>query len=134
MTSRRCKRSSPAELAVDDRLAGPPSRTLDLEPLLERIRANIGGRVTLADMEEWSDRSARTIQLAFQTQFGVGPMQWLRDQRLDLIRDRLLTAPDGATIAEIAKACGISRVATLAPEYAQRFGELPSETLARRRG
>ncbi|MFM8496164.1 MAG: helix-turn-helix domain-containing protein [Planctomycetia bacterium] len=122
------------QLAIDDRLDGPPARFFDLEPLLEQIRANIGRRVTLADMEEWSGRSARTIQAAFQTRFGVGPMQWLRDQRLDLIRDQLLTAPAGATIAEIAKACGISRVATLAPEYAQRFGELPSETLARRRG
>lgn len=121
------------ELAVDERLAGPPSRTLDLEPLLEQIRANIGGRVTLADMERWSDRSARTIQLAFQTRFGIGPMQWLRDQRLDLIRDRLLQASEGTTVAAVARACGISRVATLAPEYAQRFGELPSETLARRR-
>jgi len=121
------------ELARDDRLAGPPARTFDLEPLLERIRASIGARVTLADMEEWSGRSARTIQATFQTRFGVGPMQWLRDQRLDLVRDRLLTAPAGATIAEIAKGCGISRLATLAPEYAKRFGELPSETVARRR-
>ncbi|MFM8496189.1 MAG: helix-turn-helix domain-containing protein [Planctomycetia bacterium] len=121
------------ELANDSRFAGPPARTFDLEPLLEQVRANIGGRVTLADMERWSDRSARTIQAAFQTRFGVGPMQWLRDQRLDLIRDRLLTAPEGATVAAIAKACGISRVATLAPEYAKRFGELPSETLARQR-
>ncbi|MEI6241467.1 MAG: helix-turn-helix domain-containing protein [Planctomycetia bacterium] len=121
------------ELALDDRLAGPPSRALDLEPLLERIRATIGGRVTLADMEAWSGRSARTIQLAFQTLLGVGPMQWLRDQRLDLIRDRLLGAPEGATVAEIAKGCGMHRMATLTAEYAKRFGELPSETLARRR-
>ena len=120
------------QLAIDDRLARPPARFFDLEVLLEQVRANIGSRVTLADMEEWSGRSARTIQAAFQTRFGVGPMQWLRDQRLDLVRDRLLTAPAGATIAQIAKACGISRVATLAPEYAKRFGELPSETLARR--
>lgn len=120
-------------LAADDRLAGPPPRAFDLEPLLEQIRANIGGRVTLADMERWSDRSARTIQLAFRTRFGIGPMEWLRAQRLDLVRGRLLAAGEGATIAEIAKACGIPRLATLTQEYAKRFGELPSETLARRR-
>lgn len=119
-------------MVIDERLSGPPARTFDLEPLLERIRANVGSRVTLADMEEWSGRSARTIQAAFQTRFGVGPMHWLRDQRLDLVRDRLLTGPAGTTIAEIAKACGIPRLATLAPECAKRFGELPSETLARR--
>jgi AraC-like DNA-binding protein len=120
------------ELTAGDRLAGPPVRAFDLEPLLGRMTANIRGRVTLADMERWSDRSARTIQLVFQTRFGVGPMQWLRDQRLDLIHDQLLRAPEGATVAEIAKSCGISRLATLAVEYAKRFGERPSDTLARR--
>ena len=51
----------------------------DLEPLLEVIAANLGGRLTLADMERWSGRTARTIQLAFQRRFGFGPMQWVRD-------------------------------------------------------
>ena len=121
------------ELAQDRPIAGPGVRGFDLGPLLAQIRANIGGRVTLADMEEWSGRSARSIQLAFQTRFGVGPMQWLRDQRLDLVHDRLLAAPPGATVAAIAAACGIHRLATLTPEYMKRFGERPSQTLARRR-
>lgn len=121
------------EHAAERKAEGKESRDFDLEPLLEQVRANIGGRVTLSDMEDWSGRSARSIQLAFQTRFGVGPMQWLRDQRLDLIRGRLLSAPAGATVAGIAAACGITRMATLTPEYMNRFGERPSETLARRR-
>lgn len=120
-------------LAREQQVGGGVSRSFDLEPLLAQIRANIGGRVTLADMEEWSGRSARSIQLAFQTRFGVGPMQWIRDQRLDLIHDRLLAALPGATIADVAAACGIHRLATLNPEYLKRFGERPSQTLARRR-
>lgn len=121
------------ELTLAPPEAGPAARSLDLESLLEQIRANLGGRVTLSDMEAWSGRSARTIQLAFQTRFGVGPMQWLRDQRLDLIHDRLLAAPPGATVSQIATACGMPRMATLTAEYAKRFGERPSDTLARGR-
>lgn len=95
------------------------------------IEANLGRRVALPDMEAWSGRTARALQLAFQKRFGIGPMQWLRDRRLELVRARLLAAEPGATIREIAAACGMPRMATLIPEYSSRFGELPSETLAR---
>jgi AraC-like DNA-binding protein len=117
------------ELFVEQQWAARPQRGFDLDPLLERIRANLSGRVTLAEMEAWSGRTARAIQLAFQKRFGIGPMQWVRDRRLDLIRERLLAARDGETIREVAAACGITRMATLIPEYAARFGERPSETL-----
>jgi len=113
---------------------GPPARPVggfDLDALLERIEANLGQRVTLADMEAWSDRTSRAIQLAFQRRFGRGPMAWLRERRLDRVHALLRTASDGATVRGIAAACGMPRMATLIPEYARRFGELPSETLAR---
>ena len=119
------------ELFFEPRWEGRPAPVLDLDPLLERIEANLGGRVTLGDLEAWGDCSARTIQLAFQKRFGIGPMEWVRDRRLDLVRAKLLAAPPGATVREIAVACGMPRMATLVPEYAKRFGELPSETLRR---
>lgn len=110
-----------------------PPRGFDLGPLLDRTLANLTGRVTLSDMEHWSGRTARCIQLAFQKRFGIGPMQWLRDQRLDLVRAELLAATTDATVKEIARTCGMPRMATLIPEYVRRFGELPSETLRRSR-
>lgn len=105
------------------------ARGVDLDPLLERMMACLTGRITMSDLEAWSDRSARSIQLAFQKRFGMSPLQWVRDRRLDLVRDRLLTAAPDATVKDIALACGISRMATLIPDYTRRFGELPSETL-----
>lgn len=109
-------------------------RGLDLDPLLERIEANLAGRVTLAEMEAWSGRSARALQLAFQKRFGIGPMQWVRDRRLDLVRAKLLAARPGDTVRGIAVSCGITRMATLIPEYTARFGERPSDTLRGRVG
>jgi AraC-like DNA-binding protein len=105
------------------------ARGIDLDPLLERIEANLGGRVTLAEIEAWSGRTARAIQLAFQRRFGIGPMQWVRERRLDLIRAKLLAARSGDTVRGIAASCGITRMATLIPEYTARFGERPSDTL-----
>lgn len=122
------------DLVLEPRWDSRPARGLDLDPLLEMITAHLAGRVTLGDMERWSGRSARTIQLAFRKRFGIGPIEWLRDRRLDLVRARLLAARNGETVREIAAACGIHRPATLVPEYVRRFGERPSDTLRRTGG
>lgn len=116
-------------LAVMPPAVAPPARGFDLGPLLEQIRANLGGRVTLADMERWSGRTARAIQLAFQKRFGMKPMEWVRERRLELVHVALKAAPPGATVADVAAACGMPRMATLIPMYVRRFGELPSKTL-----
>ncbi len=117
------------DLYFQDPLGARTPRGLDVDALVERMMANLTGRMTLTDLEAWSGRTARAIQLAFQKRFGVGPMQWLRQKRLDLIRTRLLAAPPGTTVRQVAAECGMPRMATLVPEYAARFGELPSETL-----
>lgn len=117
------------ELFFAQRWDDRPARGFDLDPLLARIEANLTGRITLGDMEAWSEAGARTIQLAFQKRFGAGPMEWVRDRRLDLVRAKLLSAPAGATVREIAASCGLTRMATLIPEYVRRFGERPGDTL-----
>jgi AraC-like DNA-binding protein len=119
------------DLVLERRWDSRPERGFDLDPLLEVITAHLASRVTLADMERWSGRSARTIQLAFRKRLGIGPIEWLRDRRLDLVRARLLAARNGETVKAIATACGIHRPATLVPEYVRRFGEKPSDTLRR---
>lgn len=109
------------------------ARGLELDPLIDRVMTNLGERITLSDMERWSDRSARALQLAFLQRFGLSPMQWLRERRIDLLRERLLTAAPGASVAEIARSCGLARPTTVVADYLRRFGERPSETLARSR-
>ncbi|MFM8434669.1 MAG: helix-turn-helix domain-containing protein [Planctomycetia bacterium] len=120
------------EPLLGPRLETAAGRGVDLDALVERIMANPAGRITLTEMEAWSDRTGRAIQLAFQRRFGVSPMQWVLERRLECVHDRLTAAPEGATVREIAAACGIPRMATLIPEYTRRFGERPSDTLRRR--
>ncbi len=104
----------------------------DLDPLIEIVMENLGQRITLSDLESWSGRSARSLQLDFKERFGIGPMQWIRDQRLNRIHQRLANKQDCRTIREIAAEFGVLRMATLVTEYQKHFGELPSDT--RKRG
>lgn len=122
------------EILREPQWAARAARGFDLDPLLERIEANLAGRISLAEMEAWSGRTARALQLAFQKRFGIGPMQWVRDRRLDLVRAKLLAARPGDTVRGLAASCGLTRMATLIPEYAARFGERPSDTLRGRGG
>lgn len=122
------------DLAASGESDRSATRGFDLDPLLERLTASLGQRITLSDMEAWSGRTARSIQLAFQKRFGIGPMQWLRQRRLDVIHARLSSPGESATVRQIARECGIPRMATLLAEYARRFGERPAETRQRRAG
>lgn len=117
------------DLHFERNWAARPTRQFNLDPLLQRITASLTGRVTLSDLEAWSGRSARTLQIVFQKRFGIGPMQWVRDQRLELVRSKLLSAAPDTTVRQVAISCGLPRMATLIPEYQSRFGELPSDTL-----
>lgn len=110
------------------------TRGFDLDALLERLTASLCQRITLSDMEAWSGRAARSIQIAFQKRFGIGPMQWLLQRRLDLIHARLSSSSESATVRQISRECGVPRMATLLTEYPRRFGELPAETRQRRGG
>lgn len=122
------------ELFLEQQWAARQARGFDLDQMLQQIEAHLAGRITLADMEAWSGLTARAIQLAFQKRFGIGPMQWVRDRRLDLVRSKLLVAQPGDTVRGIAASCGLTRMATLIPEYTARFGERPSDTLQARGG
>ena len=99
----------------------------------EHIKAHLGESLTLTHLEQVFGRGARSLQLAFLKRLGVSPTRWIRDQRLELARQRLETAEADASVAAIAIACGFSRLSTFSREYATRFGESPSKVLERRR-
>jgi len=54
----------------------------------------------------------------------------VREQRLQGIREELLTASPGATVASIAGAWGYVNLGLFAAAYRRRFGENPSQTRA----
>jgi AraC-like DNA-binding protein len=97
------------------------------------LLARLAEPVTLGLAAQASGVAARTLQAAFQSQCGMGPMRWLREQRLAAVHRRLREAVDPATrVTDTAFAYGFSHLGEFSRAYRRRFGETPSRTLARR--
>ena len=82
--------------------------------------------------------SLRSLYAGFSACFGVGPMHYLRDLRLDRVRADLLAADGGRhrspcdSVASVALHWGFAHLGRFSADYRKRFGENPSETLRRR--
>lgn len=77
--------------------------------------------------------SARTLSDGFQRFRGCAPRDFLRERRLEGVRAALGDPAPGATVTSVALDWGYANFGALAQAYAARFGEKPSQTLARSR-
>lgn len=97
------------------------------------IRSNAAAPITLNDIADAAGVPVRTLLDGFRRFRDMSPMRTVRDTRLELAREELRR--DGAgTVADIAMSCGFGHLGRFAQAYAERFGEHPSDTRARRRG
>jgi transcriptional regulator GlxA family with amidase domain len=88
----------------------------------------------MIDLAQRLEVSLRSLQLAFrEVHDGLSPRQVYNQIRLDRARQRLLQASGGDQVTTIALDSGFAHLSRFAMSYARAFGELPSETLARRR-
>jgi AraC-like DNA-binding protein len=83
---------------------------------------------TVVDLAKLSGTSARSLQYAFQERFGIAPMTYLRQVRLDRAHDDLAQAV--GSVADIAYHWGFTNLGRFARAYQDRFGELPAATLS----
>lgn len=102
-----------------------------LDQTCQYIKANLTSPITLVMLDNVSMMSRRKLHYAFQDRFGCSPMQWVRDERLLLVRSLLINAHPWQTVTSIALECGFTKMSTFAQFYKNRFGELPSATLAK---
>ncbi|WP_081079374.1 AraC family transcriptional regulator [Burkholderia cepacia] len=96
------------------------------------MEEHIGDQLSLTQISNACGVSARTLQLAFNTAYGCGPVQWLRQQRLSRIRESLLRGENFHSIADLVHGFGFSHFGDFSKSYKQMFGETARETLIRR--
>ena len=95
------------------------------------IHAHAEDPITIEDFAEVAGVSARTLFAGFKQFRGTSPMKYLREVRLQKVRQDLEQAPAGATVTELAMRWGFFQLGRFAIEYRRAFGESPSDTLKR---
>lgn len=74
----------------------------------------------------------RGLQLSFQREVGVSPMEYVKATRLARVRTALREADAReASVSELAARWGFNHLGRFAADYARRYGETPSTTLRR---
>lgn len=106
-----------------------PSRERIFEELLEWIRAHLHTPINLTQLEQRSGYSRRSLQLAFSQRFGCGPIQWIRQQRLEQARLELLRPAPADNVGSIANRYGFSSPAVFSRDFQNRYGLTPSSLL-----
>lgn len=115
-----------------DLFNGPVSGTAPfyVRRVEEFVRAHAEEPINLAEMVEVSGVSARSLHAGFRRFRDATPMGYLKNYRLTLARNMLKDGVEtGATVTNVALACGFTHLSKFARDYFERYGEKPSETL-----
>jgi AraC-like DNA-binding protein len=96
--------------------------------------AQTGDRLYVTDLCKVAAVSERTLEYAFKEIMGLTPMTYLARLRLHRVRQALLAATPGSTTVSIeALNWGFWHFGEFSRAYKECFGELPSDTLRRKR-
>jgi transcriptional regulator GlxA family with amidase domain len=89
--------------------------------------------VSMGKLARFTGVSQRTLHEGFRKHRGYSPMQFLREQRMQRVRQELSEAAGETSVTEVALNWGFSHLGRFSLYYAERFGEKPSVTLAKGR-
>ncbi len=107
-----------------------------IDELLNWIRDNLDRPIHLCDLEERSGYSQRSLRNVFQERFNCGPTHWIRTQRLEAARQRLLDPARNDTVSSVAMAYGYQHLSQFSRDFQSTYRIKPSDLLreGRQRG
>lgn len=118
--------------AVDIPATVRTPRTARLREAVEFVHEHAHEPITPSDIARAAHLHTRTLQQAMNQHMGTTPSGYLRQVRLDRVRRELVAAaPGDARVAEVAVRWGFGNLGRFSAAYTARFGEYPSDTLAR---
>ncbi len=88
--------------------------------------------LTVKDIAAAAGVSIRTLQNGFADHYFMSPKQMLTTMRLDNARELLKSRKGPTSVGTVCNAVGFGHAGRFSREYAERFGETPSETLRSR--
>lgn len=111
-------------------LLRPPARIELVKQVQRWMDLHPGQPITLTDLCQVVHVSRRSLIQGFRDHLGMGPMQYVKLQRLHSARRALLRSdPCQATVTEVAFEHGFLNAGHFARDYQRLFGERPSATL-----
>lgn len=109
------------------------STTGRLDAIERFLRAHMSERLTVSHLARSACCSVRSLQTLMLEQYGMGPAEFMRRQRLVHARSLLQGPIRTATVAEIARQSGFTHLGRFTSSYKRLFGESPSDTSRRGR-
>ena len=105
---------------------GATTRSLKLA--MDYIHANLHEAISLSDIALHAEVSMRMLQKGFSRRYGLTPMRYLKNARLDVARYQLMARQNTPPVTLVAFNSGFSHLGRFAQEYKERFGCSPNET------
>ena len=118
-----------AEMLAD---AGPAIAPSFVKRVERYIEEHAHEPITIVDMAEHAGVSSRSLFSGFRRYRNTSPMLYLKETRLRHVQEELQRASAASTtVTAVAFRWGFSHLGHFTTDYKRRFGESPSETLAR---
>ncbi|WP_367828282.1 AraC family transcriptional regulator [Streptomyces sp. LMG1-1-1.1] len=107
-----------------------PRRPAPVKRAMDAVRERPEHPFTSTELAALSRVSVRRLQESFREYVGMSPMAYVREVRLDRVREELrAAAPDEVSVSEVAWRWGFAHQGRFAARYREKFGESPSRTL-----
>jgi len=101
-----------------------------LNNIEDYICANLDAAITRDDLAAETGVSIRSLSRAFEKRYGLGPMAFIRQRRLDACFAQLRGSErETTTVTEVAMTYGFWHTGKFAIAYRDAFGESPSDSL-----
>ena len=108
------------KLPRPESLRTPRSR---FEEVVTYLETHLSDKISREDLARLACLHPVYLDRAFRAAHGISPMQMLREMRLRLAQQKLVTTEE--TVESIAFACGLGDAATFSRVFRARFGQAP---------
>jgi AraC-like DNA-binding protein len=109
----------------------PRPKTTAVRRAMTYCQEHAAEPVSIGELALAAGVSVRALQLAFRTELGLTPMEYLRRVRLDHVHQDLVAIAQGrgeGTVTDVALRWGFTHLGRFSGLYREAYGKLPSET------
>jgi len=96
----------------------------------DQVFHHMDGNISISSLAKQYKVSEQTLQNSFKSLFGFTPKLFLRQLKLNIVRQELQkNDPEQSTVSKVALKWGFRHMGRFSAYYAELFGENPSQTL-----